>query len=118
MAKKTKEIVGDCITQAELDSALELHNRFRVIDNQHKKLKQEWEAVEKKLVERRINGAMVEPGNLLFDLMNSERRNVPWKGVCEKNLGKAFCDKILDETVPDVTTHAFIMPVIVLTQKV
>src|SRR5580658_6162869 len=50
-------------------------------------------------------GASVEPGLSRASLKTTERRSVAWKGVCERELGEAYCARVLAATRPDTFTH-------------
>jgi hypothetical protein len=50
-------------------------------------------------------GQEVEPGILRAYLKTVERRSVPWKQVCERELGEDYCKRVLGATKPDTFTN-------------
>jgi hypothetical protein len=53
-------------------------------------------------------GAVAEPGLLRVWLKTVERRSVAWKSVCERELGEAYCKRVLAATRPDTYTSLVI----------
>ena len=53
-------------------------------------------------------GVSAEPGVFQAFLKTTERRSVPWKQVCERELGEAYCARVLSATKPDTFTTLII----------
>jgi hypothetical protein len=75
-------------------------------------LRQQIEELEKQLGEAQTDvksalesGADVEPGLFRASLKITERRNVSWKSVCEKELGNEYAQLVLASTKPDKYVH-------------
>ena len=75
-------------------------------------LRQQIEELEKQLGEAQIDvktalesGAEVEPGLFRATLKVTERTNVSWKSVVERELGDAYAKRVLASTRPDKYTH-------------
>ena len=88
----------ESITQTELTLLCSLRDRREQLDAQI-------EAAEKSLKVRLEARASVEPGLLKAFLKTFERRSVPWKAVCERQLGEDYCKRVLAATKPDSYTH-------------
>lgn len=91
------------ITQDELTLVLSLRGRLHQLESQV-------ETAEVSIKERLEKGASVEPGNHTAELKTGYRRNVAWKGVCERLAGrfkldgKAFVARVLAATRPTPVT--------------
>jgi hypothetical protein len=75
-------------------------------------LRQQIESLEKQLGEAQTDvksaleaGAEVELGLLRAFLKTTERRSVPWKQVCERELSEAYCARVLAATKPDTSVN-------------
>lgn len=86
------------ILQGDLAYILEL--RRSISD-----LEERLEAAETAVRNQLDAGAFVEAGLFRAFLKTTERRSVPWKQVCERELGEAYCAKVLASTKPDKFTH-------------
>ena len=53
-------------------------------------------------------GAAVEPGLFRASLKITERRNVSWKSVVERELGEDYATRVLSATKPDKYTHLIV----------
>jgi hypothetical protein len=81
------------ICQAELAHVLELRRQRDAIDE---RLKEAEQAIRSAMEA----GASVQPGILSARLKVTERRNVAWKVVCERELGEDYCRRVLAATRP------------------
>jgi hypothetical protein len=75
-------------------------------------LRQQIDALEKQLGEAQTDvksalesGAEVEPGLFRASLKVSERTNVSWKSVVERELGEDYAKRVLAATKPDKYVH-------------
>lgn len=89
------------ICQAELAHVLELRRQREAIDE---RVKEAEEAIRGALEA----GASVQPGILSARLKVTERRNVAWKVICERELGEEYCRRVLAATHPDKYTSLLI----------
>jgi hypothetical protein len=84
----------ETITQTELALLVSLRKRLRQLEEQVA-------AAEYVIQHRLEQGARVEPGLLQAMLKIIERRSVAWKQVCERELGEAYCKRVLSATRPE-----------------
>jgi len=82
------------ISQEEIAHICELRRQMAALDE---RLKEAEIAVRGALE----SGADVEPGIFHAHLKVTERRSVAWKAVCERELGEAFCTRVLAATKPE-----------------
>lgn len=82
------------ISQEELGHVLEMRRQREALDEQIK----EAETAIRSALE---SGASVEAGIFHAHVKTYERRSVQWKAVCERELGEAFCTRVLAATRPD-----------------
>jgi hypothetical protein len=75
-------------------------------------LRQQIEDLEKQLGEAQTDvksaleaGAAVEPGIFRASLKTTERTNVSWKSVVERELGEDYAKRVLSATKPDKYVH-------------
>lgn len=75
-------------------------------------LRQQIESLEKQLGEAQTDvkaalesGAEIEPGIFRASLKITERTNVSWKSVVERELGDDYTRRVLAATKPDKYTH-------------
>src|ERR1700730_8539246 len=75
-------------------------------------LRQQIEELEKQLGEAQTDvksalesGADVEPGLFRASLKITERTNVSWKSVVERELGEDYAKRVLSATKPDKYVH-------------
>jgi hypothetical protein len=75
-------------------------------------LRQQIEQLEKQLGEAQTDvksaleaGAAVEPGLFRASLKITERTNVSWKSVVERELGEDYAKRVLSATKPDKYTN-------------
>ena len=78
-------------------------------------LRQQIEGLEQRLGEAQSDvktaletGAEVESGLFRAFLKTTERRSVPWKQVCERELGEAYCARVLGATKPDTFVNLIV----------
>src|SRR5437660_7053235 len=83
----------ESVTQIELELLVSLKARVRELEEQI-------QAEEQLLKTRLASDAEVEPGLLRAFLKTVERRSVPWKQVCERELGEEYCSRVLAATKP------------------
>lgn len=91
------------ILQADLTHIIEL--RRSISD-----LEADLEAAETAVQNQLEAGAPVETGLFRAYLKSSERRNVSWKAVVERELGEAYAKRVLAATHPDTSTHLVVEP--------
>lgn len=91
----------ESISQQELTLFASLRRRV-------KELQEQIAAAEESIQVRLESGAPVEAGIFKAFLKTTERRSVPWKQVCERELGEAFCTRVLAATKPDKSTHLIV----------
>jgi hypothetical protein len=95
----TTNIMNVC--QAELAHVLELRRQRDAIDE---RLTEAEQAIRSALEA----GATVQPGILSARLKITQRRNVAWKVVCERELGEEYCRRVLAATHPDSYTSLIV----------
>lgn len=83
----------ETVPQTALRQVVELRQQ---IDRLTEQLK----SAEGSIRQRLEGGADVESGLLTARLKVVERRNVSWKSVCERQLGEAYCTRVLAATKP------------------
>lgn len=89
------------ITQAEVERLLVLRQEAQETQAVAAKQAAELAAEEDRLKALLQAGAPVERGPYLVDLVTElTGRSVAWRGVVEKELGKAFAEKVLADTTP------------------
>lgn len=74
------------------------------------RLRRQAKAIEAELKERESNaialihaGAEIEPGILDANIKPTERRNVAWKAICERELGAGYCNNVAAHVKPSVS---------------
>jgi hypothetical protein len=88
----------EVITQDRLTQYKSLEQRIEAVEGERKQLESDiFAALEA--------GVAVEPGLLTALLKTTERRSVPWKQVCERELGEDYCKRVLAATKPDKFTR-------------
>ena len=78
-------------------------------------IRQQIETLEKQLGEAQTDvkaaleaGAEVEAGLFRASLKITERRNVAWKSIVERELGDAYAKRVLASTKPDKSTSLIV----------
>jgi hypothetical protein len=82
--------------------------RFVALRRQIATLQQELDAQESQLQMAIESGAQVELGIFRAYLKTTERRNVSWRGVVERELGEAYAARVLAATKPDPSTSLIV----------
>ena len=82
------------ITQATL--AAIIRRRKKIAD-----LQADLEELESALVADLKEGFEVAPGILTAYVKEWSRRSVAWREVCERELGKEYCERVFNATKPD-----------------
>lgn len=73
-----------------------------------KQIEQQIAAAEESIEARLECGAAVETGLLKAFLKTTERRNVAWKSVVERELGEDYAKRVLAATKPDKYTNLIV----------
>lgn len=89
------------IQQAELVRILELRRKANTIED-------ELEELESGAINLLNAGASVEPGTLSAEVKVTERRNVQWKTIVERELGAGYASNVLLHTKPSLSEHLII----------
>jgi hypothetical protein len=89
------------ITQDRLTHFLALQQRIEALEVERNQ-------IETELRSSLDTGAAVEPGIFRAYLKTTERRNVSWKEVVERQLGKSYAKRVLAATKPDPITRLIV----------
>ena len=92
------EVNPEVITQDKLTHYKALRQRIEALEAESEQMEAEIRASLEA-------GAAVEPGIFRALLKTTERRSVSWKAVCERELGEAYCARVLGSTKPDKITR-------------
>ena len=89
------------VTQQQIEGLLVLREQAQEASTAARKKQMEVGAEEKRLMTALEAGAQVKPG-AYFLLLTKETtgRSVAWRKVVERELGKAFAEKVLADTPP------------------
>lgn len=88
----------ESVTQEQLARIITLRQQIKSLESQL----EEAQVGVRAALEARTE---VEPGLFRAYLKTTERRNVSWKQVCERELGEAYCVRVLAATKSDKFTN-------------
>jgi hypothetical protein len=97
----TEQIQTLDIRQREILQVLDLRTALA-------RLQAELEERELSIKSRLDMGFAVEPGPRSASLKITERRNVSWKSVVERELGEGYAANVLSHTRPTITTSLMV----------
>lgn len=81
---------------------------FKALTQRIEALEAESKQIEAEIRASLESGAAVEPGIFRAFLKTTERRNVSWKEVVERELGEGYAKRVLAATKPDPTTRLIV----------
>jgi hypothetical protein len=81
---------------------------FKALQQRIEALEAEAKQLETALLASLEAGAIIEPGVFKAFLKTTERRNVSWKGVVERELGAGYAKRVLAATKPDTYTSVVV----------
>ena len=89
------------ISQTELSLLVSLRNRLEQLQAQIVE-------AEESIKARLEAGSTVEAGLLRALLRTYQRRSVAWRAVCERELGEAYCKRVLAATQAETYTQLIV----------